>query len=146
MAIGIDHLCGGFCIEGGRDDVCKPCWVEKGFVALHVDVPLSWALRGNFGNTVGASKAVVAGQHHVDVVGLTEVDDALIFGCNDYLLCGHYEQALLVATLNDCLASQLSECLARKARRCIAGRDDHDEVVVRGGHVRAGQTLRNVRC
>jgi hypothetical protein len=40
----------------------------------------------------------------------------------------------------------LSECLARKARRCIPGRDDHDEVVVVGGHVRAGQTSRNARC
>jgi hypothetical protein len=80
---------------------------------LHIDVPLGWAFGGNFGNAVGAGEAVVAGQHHVDVVGLTEVDDALIFGCYNYLLCGDCEQALLVTALNDSLASKLSKCLAQ---------------------------------
>ena len=91
MAVGIDHLCGGFGIESGGDDVRKPGWVEEGFVALHIDVPLGWAFGGNFGNAVGASEAVIAGEHHVDVVGLTEVDDALVFGCYDYVLCGDCE-------------------------------------------------------
>jgi hypothetical protein len=68
-----------------------------------------------FGNSIGACKALIACHCHVDVVRCTKVDNALVFGCNNYLRCWHSLEALLKATLQDSFATEVGECLARKS-------------------------------
>jgi hypothetical protein len=69
--------------------------------------------------------------YHVDVVRYTKVDNAFVFGCNNYLRCGHSLEALLVATLHDGFAAEVGERLARKSGR-RKPRRNYDEEIVRG--------------
>jgi hypothetical protein len=84
-----------------------------------------------FGNSVGACKTLITCHYHVDVVRCTEVDNAFVFGCNNYLCCGHSLEALLKTTLHDSLATEIGERLARKSGRCKPRRN-YDEEIVRG--------------
>jgi hypothetical protein len=72
-------------------------------------------LGSNFGNSVGARDALIACHDHIDVVGYTKVDNALVFGSNNNLLGGHGLEALLVTTLYDCFATKIGKCLAQKS-------------------------------
>jgi hypothetical protein len=84
-----------------------------------------------FGNSVGASKTLITCHCHVDIVRCTKVDNALVFGCNDNLLCRDSLEALLKATLHDGFAAEVGERLARKSGR-RKSRRNYDEEIVRG--------------
>jgi hypothetical protein len=72
-------------------------------------------LSSNFGNSVGASNALVASHDRVDVVSPTKIDDALVFGSNNDLRCRHCLEALLVTALHNRFATKIGECFAGKS-------------------------------
>jgi hypothetical protein len=102
--------------------------VNQRLVALYVDVNVGGDVDGYFGDTVGTSTMVGAGQDSFGAEGGDGVLDALVFGGNyDAGSAGSFAEAL-DNVLDHRTAGDLGQRLAGEANRGVARRHDHQYI------------------
>jgi hypothetical protein len=115
----------GFVVGEGLDYGVDGGGINQRFIALDVYVNVGWDVHGDFGDTVGTSTMVGAGQDCFAAEGRYGVLDALIFGGDDYARrAGGFAQAFY-NVLNHGAAGYLGQGLAGEANGSVARRNYH---------------------
>ncbi len=102
--------------------------VEEGFVTLNVDdVGGGLALRGGFGDAVGAGGMISASANGASAYGVADFGDAVIVGGDDEFIDFLTERSTFEDVLEEGFAEEGMEGLSGEASRGPAGRDDPND-------------------
>jgi hypothetical protein len=126
-AAGRDHREGGIVAEFTGEGIDE-FGIEERFVALNInDVSWRMALRGGFGNSIGAGGMIGAGANGAGPDGLAEGGDAVVVSGDNELVEFLATRSALEDVLKKRLSKKRMEGFSGEAGRGPAGRDDTND-------------------